>query len=77
MRCDRGVEYLVVDADNVAIAYTMTGTQQGPFMGFTPTGAGADTRRSDCKFADGKLIERWGSLDQLGILQQLGLAPSA
>jgi hypothetical protein len=28
------------------------------------------------KFANGKLVERWGSSDQLGMLQQLGLAPS-
>jgi predicted ester cyclase len=26
------------------------------------------------RFADGKLVERWGSSDQLGMLTQLGLA---
>jgi hypothetical protein len=25
------------------------------------------------RFADGKLVERWGSSDQLGMLGQLGL----
>ena len=28
------------------------------------------------RIADGKIVERWGRLDQLGLLQQLGLAPS-
>jgi predicted ester cyclase len=28
-------------------------------------------------FVDGKLAERWGSSDELGILTQLGLAPGA
>jgi hypothetical protein len=25
------------------------------------------------RFADGKMVERWGSSDELGMLQQLGL----
>jgi len=25
------------------------------------------------KFRDGKMVERWGSSDQLGLLQQLGV----
>ena len=71
------VEYMVADANNVAIAYTITGTQQGKFMGFAPTGKHMQARGVQIgKFANGKLIERWGSSDQAGILQQLGLAPS-
>jgi hypothetical protein len=26
--------------------------------------------------ADGKIVERWGRLDDLGLLQQLGLSPN-
>ena len=71
------VEHMVADEDNVAIAYTMTGMQRGTFMGFAPTGKRVQARGVQIgKFANGKLIERWGSSDQLGILQQLGLAPS-
>ncbi len=69
---------MVADADSVAITYTLTGTHQGPFMGFAPTSKHVRARGVQIgKFADGKLIERWDSSDQLGILQQLGLAPSA
>lgn len=72
------VEHMVADEDNVAIAYTMTGTHKGMLMGFAPTGKRVQIRGVQIgKFANGKLIERWGSSDQLGILQQLGLAPSA
>ena len=27
------------------------------------------------RFEDGKIVERWGSSDELGILQQLGVDP--
>ena len=71
------VDYMVADGDNIAIAYTISGTQQGKFMGFAPTGKHMQARGVQIgKFANGKLIERWGSSDQAGILQQLGLAPS-
>jgi steroid delta-isomerase-like uncharacterized protein len=72
------VEHMVADADNIAFAYTATGTHRGALMGFAPTGKRMKIRGMQIsKFADGKLVERWGSSDQLGILQQLGLAPSA
>jgi steroid delta-isomerase-like uncharacterized protein len=71
------VEQMVADADYVALAYTMTGTQQGRFLGFAPTGKQIRARGVEIgKFAHGQLIERWGSSDLLGILQQLGLVPS-
>lgn len=72
------VAHMVADADNVAFAYTVTGTHQGAFMGFAPTGKQIRVRGMQIsKFADGKMVERWGSSDQLGMLRQLGLAPSA
>jgi len=72
------VEQLVASDDIVAFAYTVIGTQQGPFMGFAPTGKRVQVRGMQLgKFAGGKLVERWGSSDQLGMLQQLGLAPTA
>lgn len=72
------VEHMVADEDNVAFAYTVSGTQQGMFMGFAPTGKRMQVRGMQIsKFADGKMVERWGSSDQLGMLQQLGLPPYA
>lgn len=72
------VEHMVADEESVAFAYTVSGTQQGMFMGFAPTGKRMQVRGMQIsKFADGKMVERWGSSDQLGMLQQLGLPPYA
>jgi len=64
----------VADDDSVALAYTITGTHQGEFMGLAPTGRKISARGVQiARFQNGKLVERWGSSDQLGILQQLGV----
>lgn len=67
------VDKVVSDNDNIAAAYTLTGTHKGNFMGVAPTGRRISARGVQiARFADGKLVERWGSSDQLGILQQIG-----
>ena len=69
------VETLVADSDQVAFAYTLKGTHQGPFSGHEATGKPIDIRGLQIsRFADGKMVERWGSSDELGIMRQLGLA---
>lgn len=69
------VEHLVADDDNVAFAYTLTGTHDGPFQGHDATGKKIEVRGMQIsRFADGLLVERWGSSDELGIMSQLGLA---
>ncbi|HEY1158114.1 MAG TPA: ester cyclase [Arthrobacter sp.] len=70
------VEHLTATDDDVAFAYTVTGTHQGPLMGHPPTGQTIQIRGMQIgRFEAGKLVERWGSSDQLGMLTQLGLAP--
>ena len=67
------VEHAVADENNISIAYTVTGTHRGVFMGIPPTGRKISARGVQiARFVDGKIVERWGSSDQLGILQQLG-----
>ena len=64
---------LVADEDAIAFAYTFTGTHDGPLMGIPATGKKVKIRGMQIsKFRDGKMVERWGSSDQLGILQQIG-----
>ncbi|GAA2503505.1 ester cyclase [Terrabacter carboxydivorans] len=68
------VETLVADDDQVAIAYTLTGTHEGPFQGHQATGRSVNIRGMQIsRFVDGKMTERWGSSDELGIVTQLGL----
>jgi len=64
---------------------TAPGSRAGRYRNRGPTGFGrthAPTGREVVlrgvnifRIADGKIVERWGRLDQLGLLQQLGLAP--
>jgi steroid delta-isomerase-like uncharacterized protein len=68
--------HLVTDDDNVAFAYTITGTHQGPLEGIPATGKKIKVRGMQIgRFENGKLVERWGCSDQLGILKQLGVIP--
>ena len=72
------VEQLVADDDNVAFAYTITGTHQGDFLGVPATGRRIKARGVQiARFENGLIVERWGSSDQLGILQQIGVDPLA
>jgi steroid delta-isomerase-like uncharacterized protein len=68
------VEHLVADEDNVAFAYTITGTHEGPFNGIPPTGKKIKVRGMQIsKFnSDAKIVERWGASHEIGILQQIG-----
>lgn len=64
---------MVADDDSIAFAYTFTGTHNGPLMGIAATGKKVKFRGLQIsKFRDGKMVERWGSSDQLGMLQQIG-----
>ena len=66
-------EHTVIDDDNIAIAYTFTGTHTGTFMGVSATGQKIKARGVQiARFENGKIAERWGSSDELGILGQIG-----
>lgn len=68
------VEHLTATDDDVAFAYTITGTNDGPFQGNGATGKKIKVRGMQIgRFESGKLVERWGSSDQLGIMTQLGI----
>lgn len=68
------VKHMVADEDNVSFAYTATGTHKGDFMGVAPTGNLVSFRGMQIsRFENGKMVERWGSSDELGLLKQLGV----
>ncbi len=72
------VNHMVADDNNVAIAYTVTGTHKGEFLGTKATGRRIKARGMQiARFEDGKIVERWGSSDELGILKQIGAAADA
>ena len=71
------VEDMVAEGDKVAHRLTIRGTHKGEFMGIAATGKQATTTAiTISRFAGGKEVEAWSSLDLLGIMQQLGAAPT-
>jgi steroid delta-isomerase-like uncharacterized protein len=71
------IEDVVAEGDRVVVRWTGRGTHSGEFMGIPPTGgsftiAGIDVIR----FEDGHMAEHWHVVDQLALMQQLGLIPA-
>lgn len=68
--------HMVVDDEHVCIAYTLSGTHQRDFHGIPATGKRIEVRGVQIgRFRDGEIVERWGSTDELGIMQQLDASP--
>lgn len=68
------IESLAVDGDTVWLRMTGTGTNDGPFMGHSPTGRTMRTAVFDAlRVQEGRIVEHWGVPDRLGTLFQLGL----
>jgi predicted ester cyclase len=66
----------IAEGDKVVQRVTMLGRHAGPLMGSEPTGREFAVRHVYIwRIADGRIIEHWGSRDDLGLLQQLGLLP--
>ncbi len=67
------IKHTVADEQYVAMAYKMTGIHKGRFLHVPPTGHTIIVRGMMMgKFHGGRLVERWGVMDELGILEQLG-----
>jgi predicted ester cyclase len=61
------VDRLVQTETDIAIAYAIHGTHQSEFAGIAPTGRAITARGMQiARFEDGKIVERWGSSDELG-----------
>lgn len=61
------------DGDHHIGHVRVTGTMQGDFAGMPASGKSATWEEIHIgRFADGKVAEHWGLLDQLGMLTQLG-----
>jgi steroid delta-isomerase-like uncharacterized protein len=71
------VEQLVAEGDLVVERFTASGTHTGELMGVAPTGSVIRLRGMQMfRVRDGRIVERWGRLDEAGLMRQLGLIPS-
>jgi predicted ester cyclase len=71
------VIHQVAEGDWIVNHVRSTGTMKGDFMGMKATGKSATWDAVHiARLRDGKVVEHWAVQDQLGMLQQLGLAPA-
>jgi len=70
------VEDEIAEGDKVVQLVIMNGRHTRPLMGREPTGKAFAVRHIYIwRIADDKIVEHWGSRDDLGLLGQLGLLP--
>jgi steroid delta-isomerase-like uncharacterized protein len=66
---------LIGEGDIVVERFTASGTHRGELMGVAATGKTVELRGINIfRVRDGRISDRWGRLDELGLFQQLGLA---
>jgi predicted ester cyclase len=71
------LEDQIAEGDRVVHRLSVVGTHRGEFMGIPPTGRRVSVTGVNInRFADGRVVEAWGFMDMLGLMQQLGAVPS-
>ena len=71
------IEDLIAEADKVAARWTMRATHTGSFQGIPPTGKQVAMQGITIyRLTNGQISEARSELDQLGLLQQLGVVPA-
>ena len=68
---------MIAEGDMVAARWTHNCTHKGEFMGIPPTGKSISIEET-CflRIAAGKIAEYWGQMDNMGMMQQLGVIPA-
>ncbi len=70
------IEDLVDQGEKVADRVSVRGTHQGEFMGMPPTGKRVESSAiSLARIREGKIVERRGMPDMLGLMRQIGAVP--
>jgi steroid delta-isomerase-like uncharacterized protein len=68
---------LIAEGDLVVERFTAGGTHRGEVMGIAATGKTVSLPGINIwRLRDGLIVERWGLLDDLGFLKQLGVVPA-
>ena len=71
------VDQLIAEGDTVVERFTASGTHTGELMGVPGTGHTLVlTGIQIFRIHNDKIVERWGQLDQIGLLRQLGQIPA-
>jgi steroid delta-isomerase-like uncharacterized protein len=68
---------MIAEGDKVVAIMTWSGTHKGEFMGIPATGKRVSFQVIDAvRIADGKLVEHWGQMDMMAMMQQVGAIPA-
>jgi predicted ester cyclase len=68
---------MIAEGDRVATKKTFTGTHAGDLGEIAATGNRVTLQYVDImRVRNGRIVEHWLSMDQLSLLQQLGVLPS-
>ncbi len=71
------IDDMVAEGDKVVARWSARGTHRGDLMGIPPTGREVTiTGIVIDRFDNCRSVERWENIDQLGMMQQLGVVPS-
>ena len=72
------IEDQVAEGDKVVSRWTARGTHRGEFQGLPATGQTIEVAGTSIdRFANGKVVECWDYVDELGLMQQLGAVAAA
>ena len=70
------VEDMIAEGDKVSARFTMRGTHNGELRGIAPSGREVTMSGIDIiRLKEGKMVEDRVEVDQLGMMQQLGVIP--
>ena len=68
---------LIAEGDLVVERFTASGTHRGDVLGVPGTGNTVSLPGINIfRVRDSRIVERWGRLDELGLLRQLGVVPA-
>jgi predicted ester cyclase len=71
------IDHIVAEGDLVVTRVTVRGTHDGELAGISPTGKHLEITATDIfRMTDGRIVESWHNVDDLGLLRQLGALPT-
>ena len=70
------IDDMIAEGDRVAVRLTSSARQVGEFMGMPPSGKRYEIEEIHWfRVRDGKVVEHWHQMDQMGMMKQLGAMP--
>lgn len=71
------IDDIIAEGNKVVIRMNWSGTQKGEFMGIPATGKRVSFGVIDIiRVTNGKVVEHWGQMDSMKMMQQLGALPA-